>query len=74
LIATALVIVTAELTLTTLNLGAQYLDGYLLHYPVKALHLLLPARLMNGGVRCALSVILVPLLLHPLKRVLARQA
>ena len=74
LIATALVIVIAELTLTTLNLGAQYLDGYLLHYPVKALHLLLPARLMNGGVRCALSVILVPLLLHPLKRVLARQA
>ena len=73
LIAMAVVIVIAELTLTMLNLGAQYLDGYLMHYPVKAIQLLMPARLTNGCTRCVLSVILVPLLLPPLKRVLARQ-
>ena len=74
LIASVIVIVIAELTLTMLNLGTQYLDGYLMHYPVKAVQLLLPARLLNGGVRCVLSSVLVPLLLPPLKRVLARQA
>ena len=74
LIATVAVIVTAELTLTMLNLGTQYIDGYLMQYPVKAIQLLLPARLLNSSVRCVLSSILVPLLLPPLKRVLARQA
>lgn len=73
LIATALVIVIAEFTLTMLNLGAQYLDGYLLHYPVKAIHLLLPPRLLNSSVRSVLSVILVPLLLPPLRKVLSRR-
>ena len=74
LTATVLVIVIAELTLTMLNIGATYLDGYLLHYPVKAIQLLMPARLTNGSARCVLSAVLVPLLLSPLKRVLARQA
>ncbi len=74
LVATVIVIVIAELSLTMLNLGAQYLDGYLLHYPVKAIRLLLPTRLLNGGTRCILSAILVPLLLLPLKRVLTRKA
>ena len=40
-ILTVLVIVCADLVLTLLNTGALYLDGYLLHYHVKALHLLL---------------------------------
>ena len=74
LIATVAVITTAELSLTLLNTGALYLDGYLLGYPVKALHLLLPTRLLNMLVRCILSSVIVPLLLPPLKRVLARQA
>ena len=66
------VIVLAELMLTLLNTGALYLDGYLLGYPVKALHLLMPMRLANLGVRTLLSCILVPLLLPPLRRVLAK--
>ena len=73
LIATIAVIVTAELTLTMLNLGTQYLDGYLMQYHVKAIQLLLPARLLNGCVRCILSSLLVLLLLPPLKHVLAKQ-
>lgn len=71
-ILTVLVIVCADLTLTILNTGALYLDGYLLHYPVKALHLLMPLRLLNAAVRSLLACILLPLLLPPLRRVLRR--
>ena len=67
-----LTILCAEFTLTLLNTGALYLDGYLLHYPVKALHLLMPMRLLNALVRSILSCILVPLLLTPLRRALAK--
>ena len=74
LIATVTVIVISELSLTMLNLGAQYLDGYLLHYHVNAIRILLPPRLLNGSARCVLSAILVPLLLLPLKRMLARKS
>ncbi|MBQ9760330.1 MAG: folate family ECF transporter S component [Clostridia bacterium] len=66
------VIVCADLTLTLLNTGALYLDGYLLGYPVKALHLLLPMRLLNAIVRSVLACVLLPLLLPPLRKVLAR--
>lgn len=66
------VIVCADLVLTLLNTGALYLDGYLLDYPVKALHLLMPMRVVNAIVRSVISCILLPLLLPPLKRVLAR--
>lgn len=69
---TVVVIVCADLTLTLLNTGALYLDGYLLHYPVKALHLLMPMRLLNAVVRSVISCILLPLLLPSLKRALAR--
>ena len=65
-------IVCAELTLTLLNTGALYLDGYLLHYPVKALHLLMPMRLLNAAVRSIISCVLLPLIVPPLRRVLAR--
>jgi ECF transporter S component (folate family) len=41
------VIVCADLVLTLLNTGALYLDGYLLDYPVKALHLLLQEGVKN---------------------------
>ena len=62
----------AEFALTLFNTGALYLDGYILSYPVKALHLLMPMRLLNALVRSVLSCILVPLLLVPLRRVLAK--
>ena len=61
-------IVLAELLLTLCNTGMLYLDGYILHYPVKALHLLLPTRLINGLGRSAVSACLIPLLLPPLKK------
>ena len=72
LLATVLVLVCAEIALTTLNTVTLYLDGALLGYSVKALHLLLPMRLLNLAVRTVLSCILVPLLLPPLRRVLAK--
>ena len=72
LVLTLAVIVCAELALTTLNTATLYLDGYLLGYAVKALHLLMPLRLLNLAVRTAISCILVPLLLPPLRRVLAK--
>ena len=72
LVLTVAVIIVAELMLTLLNTGALYLDGYLLHYPVKALHLLMPLRLLNAGVRAAISCVLVPLLSVPLGRALKK--
>ena len=71
-ILTILTIVCAEFILTLLNAGLQYLDGYLLGYHVKAVSLLLPPRLLNGLVRCVISCVLIPLLVPPLKKVLAR--
>lgn len=71
-ILTVLTIVCAEFILTFLNTGALYLDGYLLGYPVKALNLLLPTRLLNALVRCVISCVLIPLLVPPLKKALAR--
>lgn len=65
-------IVCSEILLTLLNTGALYLDGYLLGYPVKALHLLLPMRLVNMAVRAALGCVLVPILTVPLRRALAK--
>ncbi len=70
---TVIGIVCAEFVLTLLNTGALYLDGYLLDYSVKALHLLLPTRLLNALVRSILSCVLVPLLLPPLRRAFARR-
>ena len=61
------VLVLSELVLTFANTAALYLDGYIFSYAVKALHLLLPTRLINGGVRLALSCVLFPLLLRPLR-------
>jgi len=65
-------IICAEIMLTSLNTCALYLDGYLLDYSVKALHLLMPMRLLNLAVRAAISCVLVPLLTIPLRRVLAK--
>ncbi len=65
-------IICSDFVLTALNTIAMYLDGYLLGYPVKALHLILPTRLLNVLIRSMIACILVPLLLPPLKKVLAR--
>ena len=72
LLLTCTAIVCAELLLTLLNTGALYLDGYLLHYPVKALHLLLPTRALNCLARCVISCTLVNLLTPPLEKALKR--
>lgn len=69
---TCATVVCAEILLTVLNTGALYLDGYLLHYPVKALSLLLPTRALNCLVRCVISSVLVNLLLPPLRAALKR--
>ncbi len=64
------IIITAELVLTLANTAALYLDGAIFDYSVKALHLLLPGRLLNGGVRCVLSAVLLPIVLPILSRTL----
>ena len=69
---TCATVVCAEILLTALNTGALYLDGYLLNYPVKALHLMLPTRALNCLVRCLISSVLVNLLLPPLRAALKR--
>ena len=72
LIFTCITVAFAELLLTFLNTGALYIDGYLLHYPVKAIHLLLPTRLLNCLVRAVISSFVTVLLLPPLRKALAR--
>jgi ECF transporter S component (folate family) len=62
------IILLSELVLTFANTAALYLDGYIWQYSVTALHILLPGRLLNGGVRCVLSVIILPLALPALSR------
>ena len=69
---TVVLIVCAEILLTALNTAALYVDGYLLDYSVKALHLLLPTRVANCFVRAAISCVvclaLIPPLRHQLKK------
>ena len=71
-ILTCVTIVVAELLLTALNTAALYIDGAILGYAVKALHLLMPMRVLNGLVRALISCVLIPLLLPPLKKALAK--
>ncbi len=63
-----LVILAAEVVLTAANTAALYADGAIMGYPVKALHLLLPTRLANGGVRTVISCLLIPPLAHILEK------
>lgn len=65
-------IVLCEFLLTALNTTALYIDGAILGYDVKALHLLLPGRLLNALVRAVISSVTVPLLLPPLNQALAK--
>ena len=68
----ALLIVVAEFLLTAMNTGALYLDGAIMGYPVKALWVLLPTRLINGSVRALLSAVLICDLLPALRRVMKK--
>ena len=72
IVVSCIVIVCAELLLTALNTAALYIDGAVMGYAVKALHLLLPMRILNGLARAVISCVLIPLLLPPLKKVLAK--
>ena len=72
LILTLATVFVSELLLTALNTAALYIDGAILGYSVKALHLLLPARLINGVGRAVISCIVVPLLYTPLHKILSR--
>ena len=65
-----LVVFVCELVLTALNIAAQYVDGALVGYPVDALHILLPGRLLNGLIRAVLTTLLLHLLIPALYRVL----
>ncbi len=66
--AVLLLLLFCEVLLTVSNTAALYLDGYIMGYAVKALHLIALPRAINGGVRALLSCLLLPLLLPPLRR------
>ena len=66
------VIILSELLLTVFNTAALYLDGYIMNYAVKALHLIALPRLINSGVRMAISCALVPLLIPPISRLVGK--
>ncbi len=66
-------IVCAELLLTVTNTAVLYLDGAIMHYPVKALHAIAPTRLINGLLRTVASSITLSLLYRPLQRLVRRQ-
>ena len=67
-----LVIILSELVLTVLNTAALYLDGYIMNYAVKALHLIALPRIINSGVRMVISCALVPLLMPPLRALVGK--
>jgi ECF transporter S component (folate family) len=66
------VIILSELLLTVFNTAALYLDGYIMNYAVKALHLIALPRIINSGVRMVLSCVLVPLLIPPIRRLVGK--
>lgn len=65
-----LAVVISEILLTVTNTAALYLDGAVWHYPVKALHLIAPARILNGLLRTAVSATVLSLLYKPLKKLI----
>ncbi|MBQ9132067.1 MAG: folate family ECF transporter S component [Clostridia bacterium] len=69
---TVVTVVCAEVLLTALNTCAMYIDGHLLGYSVKALHLLLPTRVLNCLVRMTISCVLCLALVPPLRRQLTK--
>lgn len=68
-----LAVVLAEILLTVTNTAVLYLDGAIMHYPVKALHLIAPARIINGIGRTAVSAVTLSLLFKPLRNVVCKR-
>lgn len=63
----------AEIVFTATNTAALYLDGYLMHYSVKALTALLPPRLANLGVRAVITTVTVRLLLPRVQKLMSKR-
>ena len=63
----------AEILFTATNTAALYLDGYLMHYSVKALTVLLPPRLANLGVRTVVTTVTVRLLLPRVQKMMSKR-
>lgn len=61
--------VICELLLTVLNIGASYLDAWLLDY-LAYLSIDIPVRLLNGGVRAVISAAVIPILAPKLKKLI----
>lgn len=62
-----LAVILCEVLLTVTNTAVLYLDGAIMHYPVKALHLIAPTRAINGLCRAVVSAVATSLLYKPLK-------
>ena len=67
----AVIIVASELLLTVANIAVSYVDAILFDY-LEYLAIDIPLRLLNGGLRAVISCVLIPLLLIPLHKALAR--
>ena len=61
-------VVLAELLLTVTNTAVLYIDGAIWGYSPKALHIIAPARLINGLARTVASAAALSLLYKPLRR------
>ena len=66
-------LIAATLLAEILFTAALYLDGYLMHYSVKALTALLPPRLANLGVRAAITTLTVRLLLPRVQKLMSKR-
>ncbi len=62
------IILCGELLLTVTNTAALYIDGWVMHYPVKALDAIALTRLINCAVRAAINCVVLPLLLPPVQK------
>lgn len=62
-----------ELLCTAANTAALYLDGFICGYSVSALSILLLPRLVNLGLRAAVTCIIVPLLLPRIQKLMSKR-
>lgn len=67
----AVIIAVSELLLTAANIAVSYVDAILFDY-LEYLTIDIPVRLLNGGLRTVISCVLIPLLLIPLRKALAK--
>lgn len=64
----AVIVITAELLFTLLNTAGLYLDARIIGYPVSALAVLLPKRLLAAAARMVITVPLFMLVIEPVKK------